>query len=138
MLELDRQMTHNTQIKQVHRWKLVPSKDMQLHKKNHTRTQSEVQYLYGHTAQPLMHAITRTQRVPKRDPRKQEMTAEGRGRSRERTDTIRSLSKRRRDGGRGGERREDTASRTEAGGDSRALDTTAEAGSSKYLATVLM
>lgn len=38
---------------------------------------------------------THIQRVPKRDPRKQEMTAEGRGRSKEKTDATRPLSKRR-------------------------------------------
>lgn len=47
------------------------------------------------------HSLTHahTEWVPKRDPRKQEMTAEGRSRSRERTDTSRPLSKRRREGG---------------------------------------
>lgn len=39
------------------------------------------------------HTLAHTQWVPKRDPRKQEMTAEGRSRSRERTDTTRPLSR---------------------------------------------
>lgn len=103
---------------------------MQLHIHTQTHTKDNtVQYLHGHTVHPLIYAITCIQCVPKRDPRKQEMTAEGRSHSRERTDTIRPLSRRRGEGGRGresGERREDTASSTMAGKESKALDTTEE------------
>lgn len=75
---------------------------------------------HGGPTQACNRTHTETQWVPNRDPRKQEMTAEARGCSRERTDTTRRLSKRRREEGREGE---DTS--TVAGKDSKVLDPTA-------------
>lgn len=125
-LEPNRQMTQTTHIKQVYSGKLVTSRNMQFHQNTHTEwrtTQSNITHCSPTHACNHTHT---TQRVPKRDPRKQEMTAEGRGRSRERTDTIRSLSKRRREGGRGREEKEDTASRTMTGQDSKTFNTNKE------------
>lgn len=61
---------------------------LHIHKPTHAHTHS-------HTH---IHINTRTQWVPKRDPSKQEMTAEGRSGSRERTNATRPLSKTRREG----------------------------------------
>lgn len=71
-----------------------------------------MKYLHGHThtAQPHTHLTRHTHTLPKRDPRKQEMIAEGRACSRERTDTSRPLSERREEeeGGRPVEQQETT------------------------------